>query len=263
MGRLLIVGIGPGCPEHITPAARAALDQAQVLCGYTGYLRLIRDWYPDKEMLATPMTQELQRCRAALELAAGGKTVAMVCSGDAGIYGMAGLVLELAPEYPEVQVEIIPGVTAASAGGALLGAPIGHDFAVISLSDLLTPLEVIDRRLACAAAADLAICLYNPGSRRRKGYLKRACRIVGRWRSPDTVCGLVRQIGREGQQTRILTLARLAEEEPDMATTVFIGSSAARAVNGRMILPRGYRLGEADAPERDVPEKDAPERETP
>ena len=262
-GRLYVVGMGPGSYEQMTIQAARVLEQAQVLAGYTAYVERAARYFPGKEVLAAPMRQEVSRCRQAFARAAEGAVTALVCGGDAGIYGMAGLVLELAPEYPDVQVEIIPGVTAASAGGALLGAPIGHDFAVISLSDLLTPLEVIDRRLACAAAADLAICLYNPGSRRRKGYLKRACRIVGRWRSPDTVCGLVRQIGREGQQTRILTLARLAEEEPDMATTVFIGSSAARAVNGRMILPRGYRLGEADAPERDVPEKDAPERETP
>ena len=240
MGRLLIVGIGPGCPEHITPAARAALDQAQVLCGYTGYLRLIRDWYPDKEMLATPMTQELQRCRAALELASGGKTVAMVCSGDAGIYGMAGPILQLAAEFPGVEIQVVPGITAAVSGAAVLGAPLMNDFAVISLSDLLTPWETIARRLEYAARGGFSIVLYNPGSRTRTDRLTRACDILLQWRSGETVCALVRSIGRDGQTARLLTLAQLQEETVDMFTTVFIGSSQTRALDGKMVTPRGY-----------------------
>lgn len=161
MGKVYVVGIGPGGAELITPQARAAMDRADVLCGYTVYLDLVRPLFPDKETYVTPMRQELDRCRWALETASRGKTVALVCSGDAGVYGMASPLLELALEFPEVEVEIVPGVTAALSGAALLGAPLGHDFCVISLSDLLTPWEVIEKRLTCAAEGDFAICLYE------------------------------------------------------------------------------------------------------
>ena len=168
------------------------------------------------------------------------KAVAMVCSGDAGVYGMASPVLELAGEYPEVDVEVVAGVTAALSGGAVLGAPLGHDFCVISLSDLLTPWEVIEKRLESAAEGDFAICLYNPSSKKRKDHLRRACEILLKTRSGDTVCGWVRNIGREGQEHRILTLEQLQNAEVDMFTTVFIGSSRTRCVEGRMVTPRGY-----------------------
>jgi precorrin-3B C17-methyltransferase len=240
MGKLYVVGLGPGAAEGLTAAARAALGEAEVLCGYTVYVELVRGLYPEKETLTTGMRQELERCRAALALARAGRTVALVCSGDAGIYGMAAPVLALAPEYPGVEVTVIPGVTAASSGAALLGAPLGHDFCVISLSDLLTPWEVIERRLRCAAEGDFAICLYNPASRQRQDHLRRACRVLLEHRAPETVCGLARNIGRAGESWQVLTLAQLCAAEADMYTTVFIGSSRTREIAGRMVTPRGY-----------------------
>ena len=202
---------------------------------------LLRPLYPEKEVYTTGMTGEIQRCRACLAYAAEGRHVALVCSGDAGVYGMAGPVLELAGEYPGVEIEILPGITAALSGGALLGAPLGHDFCVISLSDRLTEWGVIERRLRCAAEGDFALCLYNPGSRHRQGYLKQACDILLETKGPDTVCGLARNIGREGESYRILTLAQLREIEVDMFTTVFIGSSQTKKLGNRMVTPRGYR----------------------
>lgn len=168
MNVLYVVGLGPGGSRWMTWEARAALEQAEVLCGYTVYLDLIRGEFPDKEYFSTPMTQEIERCRAALERARSGRTTALVCSGDAGVYGMAGPVLELAPQFPEVEIQVVPGVTAALAGAAVLGAPLMHDFTVLSLSDLLTPWEVIRRRLELAAQGDFVLCLYNPSSRRRR-----------------------------------------------------------------------------------------------
>ena len=240
MNKVYVVGIGPGGAQQITPQARAAMDQAAVLCGYTVYIDLVRSLYPGKEVFTTPMTREWERCRRCLELAQSGRTVAMLCSGDAGVYGMAGPLLQLCPEFPEVEVEVVPGVTAALSGGAALGAPLMHDFCVISLSDLLTPWETIESRLLCAARGDFSICLYNPSSKKRADYLRRACDILLREKGPETVCGWVRNIGREGQERRVLTLSELREETVDMFTTVFIGSSATRTVSGRMVTPRGY-----------------------
>ena len=186
------------------------------------------------------MTRERERCRQAMEIARSGRTAAMLCSGDAGVYGMAGPLLQLCPEFPEVEVEVVPGITAALSGGAVLGAPLMHDFCVISLSDLLTPWETIETRLLCAAKGDFSICLYNPSSKKRADHLRRACEILLQEKGPETVCGWVRKIGREGQEHRILTLGELREEAVDMFTTVFIGSSATQAVCGRMVTPRGY-----------------------
>ena len=235
-----VVGLGPGDAQFLTAQARHALQEADVLCGYTVYIDLVRPLYPEKETYATGMTREIDRCRWALQTAQTGKTVALVCSGDAGVYGMASPLLELAAEYPDVEVEVVPGLTAALSGAAVLGAPLAHDFCVISLSDLLTPWEQIERRLALAAAGDFSICLYNPSSKKRADYLRRACDILLREKSPDTVCGWVRNIGREGQQHRLLTLARLRDEQVDMFTTVFIGAATTQAVAGRMVTPRGY-----------------------
>lgn len=241
MNNVFVVGLGPGGPEYMTAQARAALDAADVLCGYTVYIDLIRPLYPQKRTYTTPMTRELDRCRWALETAAAGQTVALVCSGDAGVYGMAGPLLELAVEYPDVEIEVVPGVTAALSGGAVLGAPLGHDFCVISLSDLLTPWSVIETRLQAAAAGDFAICLYNPASRKRADYLQKACDILlAAGKSPDTVCGWVQNIGRPGQTSRTLTLAALRDEVLDMFTTVFIGSSTTRLAGAHLVTPRGY-----------------------
>ena len=239
--KLYVVGIGPGEQAYLTAQARRALEDAQVLVGYTVYVDLIANLFPEKETYTTPMRQEIDRCRWALETAASGKTTALVCSGDAGVYGMAGPVLQLAPEWPEVEIEVIPSVTAVLSGAAVLGAPIGHDFCVISLSDLLTPWEVIEKRLRCAAQGDFSVCLYNPASRKRADYLQKACDILlAAGAGPDTVCGYVRNIGREGEEATILLLKELRDAKLDMFTTVFVGSSTTLAEHGRMITPRGY-----------------------
>lgn len=241
MGKIFVVGIGPGSRLDMTARAVAALEQSDVIAGYTTYVDLVRDRFPQKTYLATPMRQEADRCRAALEQAVQGQKVALVCSGDAGIYGMAGLVYELSEQYPPVEIEVVAGVTAACSGAALLGAPLVHDFAVISLSDLLTPWETIENRLDAAGMADFCICLYNPASKKRTGYLQKACDILLRYRSPETAAGIVQNIGRDGECARTLTLLALREEKVDMFTTVFIGNSSTTLKNGRMVTPRGYR----------------------
>ena len=237
-----VVGLGPGNARFLTAQAQAALQAADVLCGYTVYIDLVRPLYPDKEVYTTGMTKEIDRCCWALETAQSGKTVALVCSGDAGVYGMASPLLELAQSYPAVTVEIVPGLTAALSGGAVLGAPLAHDFCVISLSDRLTPWAVIEKRLACAAAGDFSIALYNPSSRGRASYLQKAVRILlANGKDPQTVCGIVRSIGRAGETARLLPLAELENTPVDMFTTVFIGNAATRVLGGKMVTPRGYR----------------------
>lgn len=243
MAKLLyVVGLGPGAPTLLTGQAKAALDDAQLLCGYKVYIDLVAPLYPGKPTLTTAMTQEVERCRLALEAADRGQTTAMVCSGDAGVYGMAGPILEMAPTYPEVEVVVVPGLSAALTGAAVLGAPLMHDFCVISLSDRLTPWPVIEARLEAAARSDFCICLYNPSSRARADYLAKACAILARSLPADRVCGWVKNIGRPGQTSWTGTLAQLAEEQVDMFTTVFIGNHATRLTGQRMVTPRGYRL---------------------
>ena len=166
----------------------------------------------------------------------------MICSGDAGIYGMTGVMEELKAEYPGVEVENVPGISAVISGAAILGAPLMHDFAVISLSDLLTPWEKIEKRLDCAAAADFVICLYNPSSHKRKDYLQRACDIVLRHASPETVCGIAKNIGREGESIEVLPLKTLRDTPVDMFSTVFIGNSQTKHIGGKMVTPRGYTI---------------------
>ena len=241
MGKIYVTGLGPGAADQMTQKARKVLEHCPVIVGYTVYIDLIREDYPDKRYLSTPMRKETERCRMAFEEAEKGNDVAMVCSGDAGIYGMAGLILEIGKDYPKTEVEIVPGITAASGGAAVLGAPLMHDFAVISLSDLLTPWETIEQRLKAAAEADFVICLYNPASRKRADYLARACGIILQYRSPDTVCGTVRNIGREGEAYSVLSLEELRETKADMFTTVFVGNSNTKELNGRMVTPRGYK----------------------
>ena len=242
MKKLFVVGIGPGNYEGMTIGAVKVLEQADLIVGYTTYCELIKPHFPEKKYLSTPMTQEVQRCRLAFEHAAAGETTAIICSGDAGIYGMASPVLELAEEYG-VEIEIIAGVTAASSGSALLGSPLTKDFAVVSLSDLLTPMELIEKQLEKAAEADFCIVLYNPSSKKRADYLKKACEIIMRFRSPDTVCGIAQNIGREGEKARILTLSELADTQVDMFTTLIIGNSETKNIGGKMVTPRGYDNG--------------------
>ncbi len=240
--KLYVIGIGPGEEPQMTLKAQKALDACEVLVGYQVYIDLLAKRYRDKPCLSTPMTKEVERCRMAFEEARGGKTVGLVCSGDPGIYGMAGLCLELSQEYPDISVEIIPGVTAALSGAAGLGAPLTHDFAVISLSDRLTEWETIEKRLRAAANADFAICIYNPASRARKDYLEKACGILLEHLAPDTVCGCAYRIGREGESFETTTLSELCSLPADMFTTVFIGNSQTRIIGGKMVTPRGYRL---------------------
>ena len=242
---IYVVGLGPGTEAMTTPQAERAMAAADVIVGYTVYLDLIRDRFPEKEMLSTPMKQETERCRMCFDEAGKGKDVAMVCSGDPGVYGMASIMLEMAEQYREsvpAEVVVIPGITAAMSGAAVLGAPLSHDFCVISLSDLLTPWELIEKRLRAAAAGDFCVALYNPSSHKRADYLNKACTILMEEKSPETACGWVRNIGREGEEYRVMTLAELAEEKVDMFTTCFIGNSQTRINGDRLVTPRGYRL---------------------
>lgn len=243
MKQITVIGIGAGNVEGMTVAALKALERAELIVGYTVYCDLLKAHFPDKTFLATPMMKEIERCRMALEQAAAGKNTAMVCSGDAGIYGMASPLLELAEEYG-VEVKVIPGVTAACSGAALLGSPLSCDFAVISLSDLLTPAQVIADRIEKIAMADLCLVLYNPGSRKRKNHLRRACEIVLRYRSGDTLCAVTQNIGREGESKQLMTLEQLKDWNADMFTTVFIGNASTHEVGGNMVTPRGYRYEE-------------------
>lgn len=239
-GVLSVVGLGPGGGKDLTLRAREVLESCDLVVGYTVYVNLVKELLPHKETLVTPMRREVERCEAAIEEAAKGRHVAMVCSGDPGVYGMAGLCLELAAGRDDVRVEVVPGVTAANGGAAVLGAPLMHDFAVISLSDLLTPIEKIRARLDAAAASDMVICLYNPSSRKRADYLRRACDVMLAHKSPSTVCGIVRNIGREGEHCETMTLGELRDANVDMFTTVFVGNESTRVVDGRMVTPRGY-----------------------
>ena len=241
MGKVYVVGIGPGAKDHMTVRAAKVLSECQVIVGYTVYIDLIKEEYPDKICLSTPMRQEVQRCRMALEEAGKEQNVAVVCSGDAGIYGMAGLVYELAADYSGVEIEVVPGITAASGGAAILGAPLMHDFAVISLSDLMTPWEKIEKRLRMAAMADFVICIYNPSSRKRADYLKKACLCMMEYKKEDTVCGIVKNIVREGECMKILSLKELSETDVDMFTTVFVGNEETRIIGDKMVTPRGYK----------------------
>lgn len=239
--KLWVVGIGPGSFEDMTIRAASILKECDCIVGYSVYLDLVRDHFPDKEYLSTGMRHELERCRMAFEQAALGKKTAMVCSGDAGVYGMAGPVLQISPEYPETEVEIVPGVTSALSGAALLGAPLMHDFCLISLSDLMTDFQIIEERILAAAGADFVIVLYNPSSRKRADYLQKACRLILKFRGAGTPCGCASRIGREGENIRLMSLGELCSEQTDMFTTVFIGSSRTSFIDGKMVTDRGYR----------------------
>lgn len=240
--QIFIVGIGPGGYEYMTYQAKECISSCDVVVGYTVYLDLIKELIEDKEKYSTPMKQEIDRCKIVLDKALEGKKVAFVCSGDAGVYGMAGLMYEVAKNHPEVEIKVISGVTAACSGAAVLGAPLIHDFAVISLSDLLTPWEKIAKRLDFASKADFVICLYNPKSKKRVDLLRKACEIVAENQSWEIPCGYVKNIGREQEQSFVCTLKELSEnEEIDMFTTVFIGNSTTKIINGKLVTPRGYK----------------------
>ena len=245
MKRIDVVGFGPGGYEYMTVQAIEAMKAADLIVGYTTYIDLIRGIFPDKNFLNTPMTREVERCKIALEEARKGQQVALVSSGDSGIYGMAGIMLQVVQASGEdIPVRIIPGVTAASAGASMLGAPLMNDFAVISLSDLMVPLEQIMLRVQCAAEGDFVICLFNPKFRKRKFYLEKASVIVLNFRKPETPVGIVRRAGRENSSCELTTLKELKNAEVDMFTMVIIGNSTTYVRDGKMITPRGYVLEE-------------------
>lgn len=242
MGNLIyIVGIGPGEECFLSGQAKKALENSDVIIGYTVYAELVKPVFPGKEYLTTGMTKEIERCRLCYEEAAKGKTVALVCSGDAGVYGMASPMYELLPEYENTELEVVPGITAANSGAAVLGAPLNHDYCVISLSDLLTPWETIEKRIKAAIAGDFAIAIYNPSSHKRKDYLMRACDIMlESGASPDRACGYVENIGREGQNATVCTLSELREAQVNMFTTVFVGNSMSFIQDNKLVTKRGY-----------------------
>lgn len=243
-GKLTVAGIGSGKYSQITTEVLEALKICDCIVGYEVYINLVREHFPNKEYLSTPMRKEEERCRLALEQADSGKNVVFICSGDAGVYGMSGLIYEISREFPGVQINVLPGITAALSGSAILGAPLIHDFAVISLSDLMTPWEKIEKRLECASLSDFCIVLYNPMSHKRKDYLFKACEILLKNLPAETPCGYVKNIGREGEESKILSLKELQTAELDMFTTVFIGNSTTRAIESpcgkKLVTPRGY-----------------------
>jgi precorrin-3B C17-methyltransferase len=248
-GRLYIVGTGPGSLNHITPAAREAIAKSDVIVGYGTYLDLVRELIKDKEVVSTGMTQEVDRCRKAVELALKNKTVSVISGGDPGVYAMAGLVFEVLrnagsaatdPMTPIPEVTVIPGISALNASASLLGAPLMHDFACISLSDRLTPWEMIEKRLDAAAFADFVIVLYNPRSKGRAGHINKAREIVLKHRRTTTVVGIVKGAMREQETVIVTNLQNMKDADIDMQSTVIIGNSNTFVWNNLMITPRGY-----------------------
>lgn len=245
--RLFVVGIGPGGRSHMTQRALEALEASEVIVGYSLYIELLGDLVAGKEVVSTGMTREVERCRAAVDQALSGRTVSVVSTGDPGVYGMAGLVLGLLAEAdPEVRIpiEVVPGISAVHAAASRLGAPLMTDYAVVSLSDLLTPWEAIVRRLEAAASADFVVALYNPRSRKRVRHLEEACEILLRHRPADTPAGIVRHALRRGEEVFLTTLAQVPAGPVDMMSTVIVGNRSTRRLGGWIVTPRGYPLSE-------------------
>jgi precorrin-3B C17-methyltransferase len=227
----------------MTFKAADVIQNADVVTGYTTYVNMIKPYFPDKEYKATGMMKEVDRCKMAIEDAMQGKDVAMISSGDSGIYGMAGIIYQLADEMKaDIEIDTVPGITAASTAASVLGAPLMHDLAIISLSDLMTPIDLIMKRVDCAGIGDMIVCLYNPKSKGRTEYLNQAQQILLKHRSPDTPVGIVRNAGRDDEHKEITTLGDLDKAEVDMFCMVIIGNSQTYVSNGRMITPRGYRI---------------------
>lgn len=248
MGKISVVGIGPGSLDDMTYRARRTIEEATTVVGYKRYVELIAELVDGKKVLDTGMTQEIDRCRAALKAASEGETVVVISSGDAGIYGMAGLVLELLVKMDEAERPefggVIPGVSAMSAAAGLLGAPIMHDFVVISLSDLLTPWEIIQERAELAAQGDFVTALYNPRSNKRVGQINAVQDIFLRHRTPETPVGIVTGASRTNEAVQISTLGKFTNEDINMFSLVIIGNSKTRQVGDWMITPRGYQKRE-------------------
>lgn len=241
-GTLTVVGLGPGAIDLMAPRARIALEAAEIVVGYRTYLDLVHDCLnPASEVISSAMMQEIDRCRHALELADQGKRVALVCGGDPGIYAMAGLVFELAQATDStVPIDIIPGIAALNSCAAILGAPLMHDFAAISLSDLMTPWELIERRLEAVAPADFVVVIYNPKSKKRTDQIVRTREIMLAHRAPDTPVGIVSGATRKHETVRLTTLEKMLDEEIGMQTTVIIGNSQTFIWRDKMVTPRGY-----------------------
>lgn len=242
-GKVYVVGFGPGDRRNMTFGAAAAIEDSDVVVGYKVYTDILRAMFPDKRYEESGMRKEAERCAQAVRLAMEGRKVAVVSSGDSGIYGMAGVVYQTADGMgADIEIDVIPGITAASAAASLLGAPLMHDFAVISLSDLLTPLDLIMERIGHASAADMIICIYNPKSKGRTEYVNMAADVIMAHRPASTPVGIARHMGREGQNVTVTTLGNLKEADVDMFSTVIVGNSQTYVENGRMITPRGYRI---------------------
>lgn len=242
---IYVVGFGPGDKQFMTMQAVEIIEQADLIVGYTTYTDILKAQFPDKKYLSTPMRKETDRCRLAIEKALEGNTVAMVSSGDSGIYGMAGIMLEIADDMQaDVEIVTVPGITAASTAASVLGAPLMHDLSLISLSDLMTPLELIFRRVEAAASADFVISLYNPKSGKRVDYLEKAADIIMKYRDKGTPVGIVRNAGRPDQKAWLTTLSELKNEPVDMFCVVIVGNSQTYIKNNRMITPRGYKINE-------------------
>ncbi|MEG0283547.1 MAG: precorrin-3B C(17)-methyltransferase [Erysipelotrichales bacterium] len=240
---LYVVGLGPGEHSQISPKASEAIKNSDVISGYTVYVDLIQDLVEGKKIITTPMKQEIERTTMAIEAAMEGNDVAMVCSGDAGVYGMAGLVYELADKMnADIDIEVIPGITAASSAAAVLGAPLIHDFAVISLSDLMTPLEDIMKRVDYASKSGFVIVLYNPSSKKRGTYLNQACQIIMENCGEELNCGYVRNIGRDEEYAEVLSIKELSQTSVDMFTTVVIGNKNTKIIKNKLVTPRGYQV---------------------
>ena len=240
---IYVIGIGPGCRDLMTQEAISAMEDAEVIVGYKTYIKLVEDFVKDKEVVQNGMRKEVDRCQDAIDIAKTGKKVAVISSGDAGIYGMAGLILELITKQElDIPVKVVPGVTASIGAAAVLGAPIMHDFCHISLSDLMTPWEVIEKRLRLAAEADFVICLYNPRSKGRSEHLANAFKIMGEFKDGSTPVGIVKDVGREDQEKFICTFDKMDFERVDMTTMVIIGNKSTYIHDDLMITPRGYTV---------------------
>jgi len=240
-GTIYIAGIGPGDPDHMTPAAERALSSCEVIIGFTLYVSFLKDRFPNARFESSGMTNELARARRSIELAEGGMTVGVVSSGDAGIYGIAAPVLEMAERRKsDVRIEIIPGISALSSAASLIGSPLTNDFAVISMSDLLTPLDTVLKRVDAFAKADIVTVIYNPRGSRFPDNLRKAIDIFLKYRDPETPVGIVKNAYREGQSVTITTLSKLKVEDIDMLTTVIIGNSETFVYRNMMVTRRGY-----------------------
>lgn len=243
MSKLYVVGFGPGGYEHMTVKAVEVIKAVDIVTGYTTYIDMLKAYFPEKTYLSTPMRKEVERCRLAVEKTLEGNDVAMVSSGDSGIYGMAGIILQIVEEMKaDIEVEVVPGVTAASAAASVLGAPLMHDLTIISLSDLMTPLEQIMKRVECAAMGDFVICLYNPKSKKRTDYIYQAAELIMKYQKPETPVGIVRNACRDGQSVAFTTLGTIREAEIDMFSIVIVGNSQTYMKDGKMITPRGYSV---------------------